>query len=107
MAWFSVKERTSTTRCEEIKRRKCHQTEGLNPSPSNTLPEKSNQEQTTAALMELLRHRGNCFFRAVARMVYADDDYHFMVRRQAIERIQDYPEDYADFSLKICPWDNT
>ena len=42
---------------------------------------------------------GNCFFRAVSRMMYTSDEFHQMVRNQAIERVNDYVEDYQDFFL--------
>ena len=34
------------------------------------------------------------FFRTVSRMVYASDEFYHMVRTQAVERVQDHPEDY-------------
>ena len=37
---------------------------------------------------------GNCFFRTVSRMIYATDEFYHMVRTQAVERVQDHPEDY-------------
>ena len=41
----------------------------------------------------------NCFFRAISRLVYGSDEYHIMVRKQAVERVSDYPEDYQDYLL--------
>ena len=48
---------------------------------------------------EETRGDGNCLFRAVSRMMYADDSYHSLIRRQAVERIDDYPEDYLDYVI--------
>ena len=42
---------------------------------------------------------GNCFFRAVSRMMFTSDEFHQMVRNQAIERVNDYVEDYQDYFL--------
>ena len=42
---------------------------------------------------------GNCFFRAISRLVYGSDEYHLMVRRQAVEHVSDYPEYYQDYIL--------
>ena len=41
------------------------------------------------------------FFRAISSLwlVYGSDEYHLMVRRQAVERVSDYPEDYQDYFL--------
>ena len=36
---------------------------------------------------------GNCFFRVVSRMMYTSDEFHQMVRNQAIERVNYYVED--------------
>ena len=33
------------------------------------------------------------------KLVYGSDEYHIMVRKQAVERVSDYPEAYQDYLL--------
>ena len=47
------------------------------------------------------RKDGNCFFRAVAHMLYGDDSLHNLVRRQSVEHISDNPEFYQDYFLRV------
>ena len=42
---------------------------------------------------------GNCFFRAIAQMIYGNDNLHRVIRRRMIETIQGNHEFYQDFIL--------
>ena len=43
------------------------------------------------------RGDGNCFFRAVSRMVYASDEYHLHVRSQAITYLSEHRDEFEGF----------
>ena len=42
---------------------------------------------------------GNCFFRAISRMVYLSEDHHLSIRQQAVNRIRENPSDYQGYIL--------
>ena len=47
--------------------------------------------------IEEARGDGNCFFRAVSRMVYASDEYHLHVRSQAITYLSEHRDEFERF----------
>lgn len=130
--WFSVCNIVSLTKDAENKRKKTTQEESIhadktsnNKSNNNNnkinknekpLKKKAPEQSFETLVLRLsefdLRPEetlgdGNCFFRAISRMVYMDDSHHLEVRRQAIERIADYPEDYAGyFDKTVQPLDD-
>ena len=40
---------------------------------------------------------GNCFFRAVSRMVYASGEFYFNVRSQAVEYLRHHRQEFEGF----------
>ena len=114
--WFSVCNIVSTTKEEENKRKKSigktqtsknhHHIDLTEVSAANINIDKEENQSMEALLFRLSQYNlrpeetlgdGNCFFRAISRMVYQDDRHHLEVRRQAVERLADYPEDYHHF----------
>ena len=79
-------------------------TEGINTEDERSLG-------LSASLDNVLRRRlenynlgieetqgdGNCFFRAVSRMVYASDEYHLHVRSQAITYLSEHRDEFEGF----------
>jgi len=104
----------SLTRDEENRRKTLNP-----PAPSDSVSNDKNTSELVNPVnhaedgqqMELLRTRlaafdmhpeetlgdGNCFFRAISKMMYGDDQYHYLIRKQAVKRMADYPQDYINF----------
>ena len=103
--WFSVSSVTSTTKEEERQGKQVSVTE-KHPISDATTVGIDNSMITLSERLSLwdlspveTSEDGNCFFRAVSQSIYGTETYHYLIRRQAIERVFDHPEDYQAFLL--------
>ena len=106
--WFPVSSITSLTRASDKRRTKI-----LSRSEVGVTKDLDHEVSMTEP-MELLVQRlsdfglmpqetigdGNCFFRAVSSMLYTTDEHYDLIRQQAVERVNDNPEQYQDFILQ-------
>ena len=92
----------------------------LEPSADDqptSAPSTATEQPTNDDLMEMLYSRlerrglravetegdGNCFFRAVSRMVYGTDKYYSTVRDRAVEWMEENENDVRDFLVGSLP----
>ena len=47
--------------------------------------------------MEETAGDGNCFFRAVSRMIFASDEFYLNVRSQAVEYLRNHRQEFEGF----------
>ena len=107
--WFSVNQITSITKEKENDRKKeCFHTKesnkcNISPSfpPEMNTPMLNLRERLESwdLVPEETEKDGNCFFRAVSRMVYGSDQYHHYIRQRAVETLSLSIEEYQPFFL--------
>ena len=103
--WSSVSSVTSTTKEEERQRKQVSVIE-KHPISDVTTVGIDNSMMTLSERLSLwdlspveTSKDGNCFFRAISQSIYGTETCHYLIRRQAIERVLDHPEDYQAFLL--------
>ena len=115
-SWFPVNQITSITKAVENKREKQiatstkvkqHKKTTTNMSKNDGKSAIIPHEQAMLALNEHLQawdlapvetaKDGNCFFSVVSQMIYSTDEYHHLIRIQALEHLLDNPLDYLTF----------
>ena len=57
----------------------------------------SNEMKKRMLEMHNVKADGNCFFRAISRQIFGDEELHLQVRLKAIQKILSTPEDYVQF----------